>query len=85
MGLRDSISRLKEKAKARLSRGRPEQERNEVGSGRVVPTNPRRQPKPQLRVIEDSGNVDPRVGGSDGMQASSMHVTPPNDYFGRRR
>ncbi|KAF9786673.1 hypothetical protein BJ322DRAFT_1019300 [Thelephora terrestris] len=81
MGLRDSISRLKEKAKARLSRSRPEQERNEAGNGRAVPTNPRRQPKPQLRVIEDSGNVDPRVGGSDdNTTKSNRGSVPPSKY-----
>lgn len=70
MTLRDSASRLKNKAKARLSRGKPEPERREVGGGRVGPANSHLQPKPRIGVVERGGNVNPRDGESDSMRNS---------------
>ena len=67
-----SIPGLTKKAKARPSRaqGEAEPENSEVGRGRVGPTNSRPQPTPHLQIVEDSGDVDPRVGESDSTQAS---------------
>lgn len=73
MTLRDFLPGLKRKSKARLSRGKPEPERSGVhrkdstvfsdGSrGGVGPTNSHLQ-------LEDSGDVNPCLGESDGMQA----------------
>lgn len=68
MKLRGSISRLKKKAKSRLSRGRPEPEKGGASSlGGVGPTNSHLQPKPHLGVVKGGGDDNSHVGGLDGV------------------
>ena len=70
MSFQLSFSKLKKKAKARLLRSTPEPETGETDNGGVEPRDWRLQSTPHVGVIEDGGNFNSRVGGSDGMCAS---------------
>ena len=69
MSLRSPFSKLKKKTRAFLSRGTPEPECNEVGSGRAEPANSHLQPNPRIGTAEEGKDVGPRIGEYDGMKA----------------
>lgn len=66
MSLREIVSKLKKKTKARPSQGRPDPERNEVGSGSVGLSNPSPQKNSQGGDVEGGGDTKPRARESDG-------------------
>lgn len=80
MSFQQSISKLKNKAKARLPWRRLDPGASEAGSGKVEPTNSHLQPDPHVGVVEGGEHFDSRNGGSDGMYAWLVHVTPTNDH-----
>ena len=60
------VSKLKEKAKVRFSRGKPDSDRSETGNGAVGPASARPHPTTHDLGVK-GGSVNPRDGESGSM------------------